>query len=341
MAAKKTDAVKAKGVEEKEEVKKTSKTTVYALIAIGVIVIISGLFLILSQPGGKPPETNNQTNGTTMNAFQYCASKFNEQGIIMPLVQQFYNGTGSRTYVMTMPKVIDCNNVNYTYSFELGDGYAKTILNGYFAKSNLKTGIITQGITVPEDVVSQGIYVYVTRTAPGKLAYSYQLRSKSIVRFDAYGVPLIEKYGIKDVPTLVWNCKFANVGTKIPAELNGTIQKGTEKTVLATLACIFNNGVPESICSQLGVNLTANNSISVQIPKDYTVSMYQIVNGTSCKPDNTTLKLDAFYTIDCPNCDAQRQVLNELADRFGQYMNLTYYCLGKKDECEKLIQSVG
>ena len=336
MAAKKTDAVKAKGVEEKE-VKKTSKTTVYALVAIGAVVVIIGLFLILSQPGGKPLVTNT-TNETAMNAFQYCAGKFNEQGIIGPLVQQFYNGTGARTYIMTMPKVIDCNNVNYTYSFEIGDGYAKTIINGYFAKSNFKTGIVTAGIIVPEDVVAQSVYVYITRTAPGKLTYNYQIKSESIVRFDAYGVPLVKKYGIKDVPTLVWNCKFASVGTKVPEELNGTIQKGTEKKVLATLACIFNDGVPESICSQLGVNLTANNSISAQIPQDYIVSMYHIVNGTSCKPDNTTLGLDAFYTIDCPDCDTQRQVLNELAQTFGRYLNLTYYCLGPQDQCENLIR---
>lgn len=337
MAAKKTDAVKAKRVEEKEEVKKTSKTTVYALAAIGVIVIISGLFLILNQPGDKPSVTNT-TNGTAMNALQYCASKFNEQGIIGPLVQQFYNGTGARTYVYGMPDVLSCNNTNYTYSFELRDGYAKTIINGYFAKSSFKTGIVTAGIVVPEDVAAQGVYVYITRTAPGKLSYKYQPRSESVVRFDAYGVPLMEEYGIKDVPTLVWNCKFASVGTKLPGELNGTIQKGTERAVLATMACIFNDGVPESLCSQLGVNLTANNSISAQIPQDYIASMYQIANGTSCKPDNTTLRLDAFYTIDCEDCDAQRQVLNELAQTFGGYLNLTYYCLGPKSQCENLIE---
>lgn len=278
-----------------------------------------------------------------LDVIQKCAKAVNERDFIQNLVLRWYEGTSKQMFITTIPKTIECEGTNYTYSLEIGDGHIKTTLyddhgQGHYVKSSFAKGIVQGGVVLPASAIQKGVFVYVNRVRPYKLAYTYQLRDKSIVTYDAYGGPLVSTYNISAVPSLVWNCKYVNVGSKALAERNGSVVSGTEEYALATLACIFNKGQPSEICSQLGILQNENGDINAQIPTDYALTMYQTALS-SCKPDNNTVKVEAFYTLDCPDCDAQRAILEDLSDAFGEYMNLTYYCIGKQDKCQSFIDA--
>jgi len=350
MAAKNTKAEKADGVKEKkaaEPVKNWPNLMKYALIAIGIIAVIAVIIIIATTPGDKPKPPVNDTNGTVqMNAFQYCAKGFNEGAIIKSLVNDYYEGTGSKTYILTMPKVISCDGTNYTYSFELGDGFAKTRINGNFVKSTFKTGIVAKGISVSEAETSQGIYVYLSRISPGVLSYSYGLIENSIFNYDKYATQVVlEKYAItkvKALPAVIFNCKQAYVGVMIDDPIKNNFLPDAEKLMLETLSCIFNEGVPEGICSELGIIPQIGPDgkkviTNATLPQAFALKSY-ITSADSCKPDNETTTVEVFYTPDCKECSEQRPILEAVGREFGDSLDITYYCVGDKEECLKFIE---
>lgn len=357
----KTDAKKASGI-------RITKNMALIGGAAIVVLIIAGLFAMQPQAGGGPMNlteilgNGTLSNGTvTMNELQGCASQFNEQGIIKQLVQQFYNGTSSKVYMYGMPTEISCNGANYTYSFELGDGYAKTTINGNFVKSSFKTGIVANNISVPEADTSKGVVVYIQRVGIRKvnengtnvttigLAYRYDLTANSMNTFDKYAtLQTLEDYGVSQknityVPAVVFNCKNAYVGVMVDNPENGTFQPDAERLMLEVLSCIFNEGEPQGICGPLGItaqvapNGSKTMNLSISMPSQYIYKRY-VTEMESCKPDNETTKVDVFYSINCTECSQQRPLLEQVKKEFGGKLDVTYYCVGKKDECAKLLR---
>ncbi len=269
-----------------------------------------------------------------LNQFQECARIFNEQDAVPNLVG-LYNGTPGIRTVVTMPQVMTCNGVDYPYEFEIGDGYIKTSINGYFYKSSFTRGIVVDNLTVPADDMGKGILLYADRVARFKLRFSYELKNASALKFDLYDPMLIDAYHLTVAPSVVWNCKFVSSGTKATGELNGTFQKGTERYAFAKMACIFNDAEPKELCEQLGVVKGADGKINATMPADYALTMFE-TGIPSCKPEGKVL-LQAFYPPDCADCENQRRILDEMAAAFGGSIELQYYCAGKKEPCEKLV----
>jgi len=356
-AEKKADAKKANGI-------KISKNMALIGGAVLVVIIIGALFAMQPKAGGGGLVnlTNIYSNETiTMNELQGCASQFNEQGIIKQLVQQFYNGTSSKVYMYGMPTEISCNGVNYTYSFELGDGYAKTTINGNFAKSSFKTGIVANNISVPEADTIKGVLIYIqrvgirnvnengTNTTTIGLAYRYDLTANSMNTFDKYAtLQILEDYGVSQknmtyVPAVVFNCKNAYVGVMVDNPANGTFQPDAEKLMLEVLSCIFNEGEPSSICAPLGItaqvapNGSKTVNLSISMPSQYVYKRY-VTGMESCKPGDGQTKVDVFYSLNCTECAQQRPLLEQVKNEFGGKLDVTYYCVGKKDECAKFLR---
>lgn len=287
----------------------------------------------------------SQGAGPQASALQECAKRFNqneENGPIKSLVSNFLNGTSRSRSIMTLPKTLKCNGVDYPYSLELGDGYVKTTLyngtEGHYSKSTFATGIVVRNVTIPVEDMSAGVFVYVDRVGFDQFAYSYELKDKSIVTFDKYDPNLANAYNITSVPRLVWNCKYVLARTLASAELNGTVPQGFEERVLTILSCMYNNGLPTDVCSAVGAVPDATGHIDVQIPKEYYFSMYQ-TGVNLCKPDNETVKLQAFYMPNSTACLNQRPFVEQLKGAFGDHMDLQYYCVGKAEECKKYVQA--
>ncbi len=272
----------------------------------------------------------------TPNTFQSCAKIFNEKAIIPNLIGRWVNGTAIQRHIMTIPKTINCSGTSYPYRLEIGDGFVKTTLNGYYYRHGFRKGIVTNELDIPEEDVRKGVFVYVDRIAPGKLRYSYELRDKSSVTFDEYNPVLIKAYNIESVPRLVWNCKFALARTLASAEQAGEVPQGLEENVLKTLTCMYNNGNPRQLCEPLGVFSNATGDIEVQLPTEYIFSMYE-TGQESCKPDNDTVLLQVFHRPGSQACEDQRHLLDKLKEEFGDYLELKYYCVDDKDICTKLV----
>ncbi len=272
------------------------------------------------------------------NTFQTCAKIFNEQAIIPNLIGRWANGTATQRHILTIPRTINCSGTSYPYRLEISDGYVKTTINGYYYRHGFQEGIVVNELDIPEEDIAKGVFVYVDRPSPGKLRYSYELRDESVVTFDAYSPSLLKDYNIESVPRLIWNCKFALARTLATAELAGQVPAGTEMTVLSTLTCIYNNGHPEELCSQLGVAINETGGIEAQIPTEYLFSMYE-VGEESCKPNNDTVLLQAFHKPGSQASEDQRIILEALKENFGDHLDLQYYCADEEDICRKLVES--
>jgi hypothetical protein len=347
-ARKKAEAPEKKDKEKKE--KRSVMPVIYAIIVIGIAVVGIGAYLMMGGPGNEP--VTNGTNATsTMNLYQRCARLINE-GAIKGLVSDFNTGTDLKTYIMTLPPTANCSHDNGTwvdspYSIELGDGYLKTTMGGSYVKSSFKKGIVVNNLTIPEEDVAKGVFIYVTRTAPGKLSYAYELKDKSKVKFDAYDPQLAKAYALKEVPTVVWNCKQAVIPREdLPLlvendtgrQLN-TSEFVVSEALLGQLTCVYNHAKPVDVCSRMGVTASENGSINFKLPSEIVMVLYTTAEP-SCRPDNDTVKVQAFYTPDCPLCERQRAALNKIKDAFGDAMDLTYYCVGnatESAECRRLI----
>jgi len=278
-----------------------------------------------------------------LNDYQTCAKVYNEKAIIPELIARWYKGEATQRFIMQISPMLECNGVEYPYDLEIGNGYVKTTLkvdgDEYYFTNGITEGIVTGIMLAPSEDISRGVFIYVDRVGPNLLTFTYGLKDKSIVAFDAYDEQLVSDYSIQVVPSLVWNCKFVNAGTKATGELNGTFLPGSEDIALRTLACIFNNGFPTDICESIGIVRNEDGIITASIPTEYYLTMYQ-TGLESCKPDEDTVSVEAFYPLDgCTDCDNQRRVLNSIAEDFGEYMNLTYYCAGDSDGCQKFVDA--
>jgi len=273
------------------------------------------------------------------NTFQACAKIFNENAAIPDFVARWYNGTATQRHILTVPKTLNCSGTEYPYSFEIGDGYVTTTINGYYFRNGFNKGIVTETLKIPEEDLSQGIFLYVDRIAPGKLRYSYDLVEQSALTFDEYEPLLIKAYNIESVPRLVWNCKFALARTLATAELAGDVPQGFEENVLKMLTCIYGNGEPKELCEPLGVSINETGGIEAQLPTEYLFSMYE-TGQDSCKPEGGVF-LQAFHKPGSQACEDQRQVLDRVKAYFGDVLDLEYQCVDESEICTKLVGARG
>jgi hypothetical protein len=276
-----------------------------------------------------------------MNELQTCAQLFNEQAVIPDLIASNYNASSHIRAIMTMPKAINCNGMEYPYSLEIGDGFVKTTIDGNYAQAGFAKGIVTNTMSIPETDLSAGVLVYVDVIAPQQVKLSYGLVEGNNLFFDDYNPQSFFDYNIdqvKQYPAMVYNCKDVFFGTTALAELSGNVTAGQEQTTLATLGCIYNQGVPNDICEQLGAVPNENGTISASIPMEYLFSSMQ-TGLDSCRPDNETVKVEVFYSLNCPECDAQRPVMDHVASLFGDHMDVTYTCIGPEEDCKKRLKS--
>jgi len=269
------------------------------------------------------------------NTLQACAKIFNENAAIPDFVARWYEGTATQRHILTVPRTLNCSGTEYPYSFEIGDGYITTTINGYYFRSGFNKGIVMGNLTVPEEDLSKGIFLYVDRIAPGKLRYSYELVNQSVITFDKYDPLLIRAYSIESVPRLVWNCKFVLARTLATAERAGDVPQGFEENVLKTLTCIYGNGEPRELCEPLGVSVNETGGIETQLPTEYLFSMYE-TGQESCKPEGGVL-LQAFHKPGSQASEDQRRVLDSLKAYFGDNLDLKYYCVDEAEICTKLV----
>jgi hypothetical protein len=275
------------------------------------------------------------------NEFQVCAKRFNEQGIIPRLIGDFYNRSAGLRAMMTMPKSLECNGEKYPYSLEVGDGYVTTTLNGNYFKNSFTKGIVTNTMTIPSEDIEDGVLVYVDVVGEKQIKFSYVLSNKSKALFDAYDPSKIFEYKLDNInrfPALVWNCKDVTVGSMATSELNGTVKAGTEQTILATFACLFNKGQPTDICEPLGITKDENGTIQAGVPKEFLFNM-ATTGQDACRVDNDTTRVEAFYPINCTQCRDQRIFLDRIGEIFGDHLEITYHCVGDKPECTKRLKS--
>ncbi len=328
------------------------KTLMYPLI--GAVVIIIAVFIMM-QPAKLPVtdgsgQNQTVTQGSITDEFARCARLANidpQYGFIKKLVSDFYNGTKRTTFVYGMPKTLNCTLPNGTwydlpYSLEIGDGYIKTTLGGQMSSANFTKGIVVQAVSIPADDMAKGVYLYIQRPQQGNLGYGYEVINESALKFDDYDPKLAKSLDIIVVPSLVFNCKQVYIQrTDMPEIRVRNAATGqfepvlSEEALLRTLLCAFNNGKPESACSQLDL---VNSEGKISLPPEVALRVYQTTQD-SCRPDNETIDLKAFYTVDCPACEEQRKIVDDLAAEFGESMDLTYYCMGSSSECSKFIKA--
>jgi len=343
--------------EDKEKKPRSLKPVLYVAIAAMVVVIAIAAYM-MSGPVTNPPLNISGNQTVTMNMYQECAQLMNKdtaEGFIKKLVSDYYLGTELRTYILSIPKVANCSSesgkwFSSPYSFEIGDGYVTTTLNDYFVKSNFKKGIVANTMTIPSEDIAKGVFVYVTRDASGKLSYVYQLINQSSFTFDYYNPLLIDKYSIMNVPTIVFNCNQAVVARDIPlvrvnstGEIINVSNLMKSPPFLSMLTCIHNKGVPESICRPLGIVMANNQTMQFESPVKDFLSVMPLINYDtgveSCRPSEGVTQVQAFYTVDCPECDAQRAVLNSIETQFAGALDVSYYCVGDSAECKRFVQA--
>jgi hypothetical protein len=275
------------------------------------------------------------------NALQECARQFNEQFVVAQLISENYNKTSRIRAIYDAPKTLNCDGTDYPYSLEIGDGYAKTTINGSYTKSGFTKGIVTTETRIPESAIFGGVYIYVDVVGPGKLALSFQSIKDSPVAYDAYNANLIFDFKLDQInrfPALVWNCKDVVTATLATAELNGTVARGTEELMLKKFACMFNNGEPQELCGPLGIVRGENGTINIDIPTSYALNIAR-TGLESCRPEDGVVRVDAFYPLNCSDCINQRLILDRVAAEFGDSIELTYYCVGMREDCQPLLKS--
>ena len=337
----------------KPAAKMSIKSVMYPLIGATIIIIAAFLMMQPTKPlvdQSNNGHTENVTQGSITDEFARCARLANidpQYGFIKKLVSDFYNGTKRTTFVYGMPKRLNCTLPNGTwydlpYSLEIGDGYIKTTLGGQMSSANFTKGIVVQAVSIPAEDMEKGIYLYIQRPQQGNLGYVYEVINESALKFDDYNPKLAKSFNVMSVPSLVFNCKHVYVQRtdlpeiKIRNATTGQLESvHSEEALIRTLACAFNNGKPESACSQLDL---VNSEGTISLPVEVALRVYETTQD-SCRPDNNTLDVKAFYSVDCPACEKQRKIVDDLAVEFGDSMDLTYYCMGDSSECSRFIKA--
>jgi|GEM_PF-2553906 len=149
--------------------------------------------------------------------------------------------------------------------------------------------------------------------------------------FDVYEPGLRDAYNITGTPTTVWNCKFKKAGSFATGELTGEFESGKEFDALTKLTCIFNEGVPEELCSSYGVTVDENGTIKTTGDKEFLLTLSKTPQE-SCKDGNKTL-LQVFYQPVCEDCDIQKPIIEQLKAEFGDYLDVEYHCIGGTEQC--------
>lgn len=270
-------------------------------------------------------------------ALEKCAQMFadHEGGPTKLLVLDRLNDTSwMKTKKAVIPKALKCNDIDYPYSLEIGDGYLTISIGNASGTSNFDQGVVAKGVTIPAEDVSEGVAIYISHSIDKKLSYSYVPQPK--ITFDVYDPSMMLTYNITSVPVLVWNCKFVMEKTLATAEMNGSVPYGTEEMIIKTLSCMYNNGMPEELCEPLGVVRDENGTIQTHLPAEY-LFLIRETGMESCKPDNETILLEVFHAPGSEASEDQRWVLDQVEKDFGEYMDMKYYCMGEADECMDLL----
>ncbi|MBN2518235.1 MAG: FKBP-type peptidyl-prolyl cis-trans isomerase [Candidatus Altiarchaeota archaeon] len=255
----------------------------------------------------------------------------------------------------------DTVTVEYTGRFENGTVFDTNVGGQPFEFiAGIKPGMVIQGFD--EAVLGMRLGEAKTVTIPPEKAYGlegesiHELAGKTLVfdirllsinedlepepepvdkTYDVYDPTKTKEYGIKGVPTVVWNCKYTKEGSLVLGE--GTeYNPGVEKANLMLLSCIFNQAAPEELCKPLGVVKDENGTIRTTGGKELLVSLGK-TGLDSCKPTGKTA-LEVFYSPSCPDCDAQRSVVEEVAGEFGGSLEVTYYCVADSTEKDGLCR---
>ncbi len=145
------------------------------------------------------------------------------------------------------------------------------------------------------------------------------------ITFDYYDPSLPETYNLNNFPSIVWNCQYKKIAKMSDPEL--------EMDVLRKITCILNKAEPKEICEPLGItysdgSITADLNITGVLR-----TIKKLDNTTPCAPGENRSLLQVFYTKVCPVCEEQKPLLDQLAEEFGDYVNISYYCVGDESYC--------
>jgi hypothetical protein len=144
--------------------------------------------------------------------------------------------------------------------------------------------------------------------------------------FDRYDPELAEGYGIEKYPSLIYNCEYLKLG-----QFN---EENIEMDAIAKLTCVTNKGLPKDLCEDLGITVGEDGNLKTTDPTiNEVLKSFQKLTQESCKPENSTV-IQAFYSQDCDNCKAQKELLDKLDNDFGDYLNISYYCVGEEEYCQ-------
>ena len=145
--------------------------------------------------------------------------------------------------------------------------------------------------------------------------------------FDYYDPSLVEAYGLENFPSVVWNCQYKKVGEM--SDLDG------ELDALRKITCVVNRAEPVELCSSLGITYSEEeNSIRADSTINEVLStVNKLEEIPSCAPEVGKSTIQVFYSQVCDACEGQKPLLDQLGDEFGEYANVTYYCVGDEDYC--------
>jgi hypothetical protein len=148
------------------------------------------------------------------------------------------------------------------------------------------------------------------------------------ITFDNYDPDLVEEYGLKQYPAIVWNCQFKKLGKL--ADLT------QEMDLLGKVTCIVNNGEPTDICTQLGIFYNDAGELSTNVPKlNELLKQVKKIGDESCKPE-TGSKIQVFYPPVCDACAEQKPLLDILKATFADQLSIEYHCVGDEATCSSI-----
>jgi len=124
--------------------------------------------------------------------------------------------------------------------------------------------------------------------------------------------PLVGKYGIRNTPILVINCRYMLTGSFALNEESGALAQGTERNNLGNALCAATHDT--AFCSKFG-----------GAPKGLAT-----LNFDECKSGSKIL-IYAFHNPYCAISTAQRDFLDALKNEFPDKIDLQYICYPTSD----------
>lgn len=172
------------------------------------------------------------------------------------------------------------------------------------------------------------------RAEPEEAPPVTSIEEGEIYYYSDYDPGKIMDYNVSETPTIVFNCKFKRSGTFALSEgTTAGVPVGSEKSSMEKLICIFNRGMPADICEPLGI-VEVNGTINIRDSQTVRLvsSNVEDTGLESCKPDNKTL-VEIFHSDDSSASIAQRAILQEVKNLFGDNIEVKTYCIGRADYC--------